>query len=522
MRPAVALALDDIFKRFGSTDALLGASLAVRTGSVHALLGENGAGKTTLMHIAFGLVPPDRGMVRIDGLEMSRMRARDAIRAGVGMVHQHFTIVPAMTVAENVALGGTGQFNASTVAERIRIIGGETGLALDPDVQAGSLGVAAQQQLEIVKALAHDARILILDEPTAVLAPTEAAQLLRRLRQLAAGGLSIVLITHKLPEALAIADDVTVLRHGRTILSAPAPTVSESELVDAMLGSSWRASRPEPRTGLDTAMSTLGERVRISTPYARAERQPSREASGQGELPDTLRPATDTVVARAVAISVADTSDVVRLRNAMLTIHSGEIVGVAGVSGSGVRELLRAFAGRITIASGTLDRPTEVGFVPEDRHRDALILSFSLAENVALRGAGTRGGVVRWSAMQARTRALLTDFDVRATGPDDIAATLSGGNQQKLVLARELGDAPALFVVENPTRGLDLRATADVHQRLRRARDAGTAILLHSSDLDEVLALADRVVVAHAGSLTDVGTDRDRIGQAMLGAGPAE
>ena len=514
MTPGVALALDGIFKRFGSTDALAGASFALRAGSVHALLGENGAGKTTLMHVAFGLVQPDRGTIRIDGSEMRHLRTRDAIRAGVGMVHQHFTIVPAMTVAENVALGRTGRLDARAIAERIRVIGAQTGLVLDPDAQAGSLGIAARQQLEIVKALAHDARLLILDEPTAVLAPAEAAQLLRRLRQLATDGLSIVLITHKLPEALAIANDVTVLRHGRTVLSAPASAVSERELAHAMLGPSWQEPPSESRGGSGIAMSTTGTHAPPST---MTEPAPPMVASTGTFHGNASHPEPGPVVARAVGISVIDANGVTRLREATLTIRAGEMVGVVGVAGSGVHELLRAFAGRITIAAGALDRPDDVGFVPEDRHTDALVLSFTLAENVELRGAGMRRGLVRWSSVEARTRALLTDFDVRATGPRDIAATLSGGNQQKLVLARELGDAPTLLVIENPTRGLDLRASADVHDRLRRARDSGTAILLFSSDLDEVLALADRVVVAHAGLIANVERDRDRIGQAMLG-----
>jgi general nucleoside transport system ATP-binding protein len=518
--PGVALTLDNIFKRFGSTDALLGASLTVRAGSVHALLGENGAGKTTLMHVAFGLVQPDRGAIRIEGREVRHLRTRDAIRAGIGMVHQHFTVVPAMTVAENVALGGIGRLRLQAVAARIREIGAETGLVLDPGAQAGSLGVAAQQQLEIVKALAHDARILILDEPTAVLAPAEASQLLRRLRQLATDGLTVVLITHKLPEALAIADDVTVLRHGRTVLSAPASTVSEHELADAMLGSAWRESRSAAPTDLDTAMSILGENVPMAARNVVPEldTQPTRSRRSRQDI---SRSGAGPVVAHAVNVTVVDSDDIPRLRNATLAIHAGEIVGVAGVAGSGVHELLRAFAGRAVITAGVLNRPDEVGFVPEDRHRDALVLSFSLAENVALRGASARRGLMRWPAIEARTRALITDFDVRATGPRDTAATLSGGNQQKLVLARELGDAPALLVIENPTRGLDLRASADVHDRLRHARESGTAILLHSSDLDEVLALADRVVVTHAGVLAEVERDHDRIGQAMLGAGLA-
>lgn len=489
MTSPVALALDDISKRFGSTDALLATSLAVHAGSVHALLGENGAGKTTLMRVAYGLVQPDRGTIRIDGRPTRVPNPATAIRAGLGMVHQHFTIVQAMTVAENVALGRHGRFDARAVADQIRSIGAATGIVLDPEASAGSLSVGAQQQLEIVKALAHDARILILDEPTAVLAPTEAEQLLRRLRRLANDGLSIVLITHKLREALAIADDVTVLRRGRTVLAAPAASLSEQELADAMLGSKWREARGTSAiTSVDSGRFTVSEVRR------------------------------GVVVVRAVDISVNDDRGVPRVRNATLQIHSGEIVGVAGVEGSGVRELLRAFAGRVAVATGTLDRPANVGFVPEDRHREALVLAFSLTENVALRSVGVRAGFMPWTWLRARTRVLLEEFDIRASTTKAPAAALSGGNQQKLVLARELGDAPPLLVVENPTRGLDLRASAVVHGRLRVARDAGMAILAYSSDLDELLALADRVFAIYAGVLVETARDRDQIGQAMLGA----
>ena len=484
MPPAV-LALDDITKRFGSTDALLAASLHVHAGSVHAVLGENGAGKTTLMRIAYGLLQPDRGSIRIDGEVTRHARARDAIRSGLGMVHQHFTIVPSMTVAENVALGGSGVFHRHAVFDRVRTIGLQTGITLDPHALAGSLGVAAQQQLEIVKALSHDARILILDEPTAVLAPAEADSLLLRLRQLAESGLSIVLITHKLREALAIADEVTVLRRGRNVLTAPAATVSEQELADAMLGSEWRDEQ---------------------------------RASGAGRHSDAPSIARSSAVARATDISVLDSHGVPRLRSASLEIHRGEIVGVAGVAGSGVYELLRAFAGRVPIASGSLDRPIDIGFVPEDRHRDALVLDLSLTENVALRGAGARRGMIRWKSLEVSTRALLDEFDIRASSSEDPAAILSGGNQQKLVLAREISGGPTLLVVENPTRGLDLRASAAVHERLRSSRDAGVAILLYSSDLDELLTLADRVFVTHGGFIAETALDRTLIGQAMLGA----
>jgi simple sugar transport system ATP-binding protein len=485
--PPVALALEGISKRFGSTDALVSASLRVRVGTVHALLGENGAGKTTLMRIAYGLVRPDSGIMRINGSPVSLTSAADAIRAGLGMVHQHFTIVQAMTVAENVALGGRGRFLPRVVAERVRSIGAATGMVLEPETRAGSLSVGAQQQLEIVKALAHDARILILDEPTAVLAPTEADQLLSRLRRLAEDGVSVVLITHRLGEALAVADDVTVLRRGTTVLEAPSADLTEADLANAMLGSEWRS-------------------LPITTTAARTDRARGRSQAR-----------SDHPLVRAGGITVRDGQGVARVRDASLQIHGGEIIGIAGVEGSGVHELLRALAGRAATTDGSLDLPAHVAFVPEDRQREALILEFSLTENIALRGAGARHGIMPWTRLREQTARLLEAHDIRASSTEVTAATLSGGNQQKLVLARELDDAPALLVVENPTRGLDLRASAAIHDRLRAARDAGAAIVVYSSDLDELLLLADRTFAVHAGSLVETARDRDAIGQAMLG-----
>ena len=490
MTSPVALELRGISKRFGSTDALLDATLLVRGGSVHALLGENGAGKTTLMRIAYGLVQPDKGSIQVNGLTTRMPNPAAAIRTGLGMVHQHFTIVQAMTVAENVALGRHGRFDAQEVAEEIRSIGTATGIVLDPTASAGSLGVGTQQQLEIVKALAHKARILILDEPTAVLAPLEAELLLKRLRHLANDGLSIVLITHKLREALSIADDVTVLRRGRSVLAAPAAGLSEQMLADAMLGVEWRAA----------------ENAAARAPSAHVTRSPA------------LEPASGGTVARAIGITVTDDRGVVRVQNATLEIRAGEIIGIAGIEGSGVHELLRVFAGRIPITSGVLERPEVVGFVPEDRHREGLVLDFSLTENVALRGAGARTGWMPWAALRARTESLLEQFDVRASSAEAVAATLSGGNQQKLTLSRELDGSPPLLVVENPTRGLDLRASAAVQDRLREARDAGMAIVAYSSDLDELLSLSDRTFAIYAGVLAETKRDREQIGEAMLGA----
>jgi simple sugar transport system ATP-binding protein len=332
--------------------------------------------------------------------------------------------------------------------------------------------------------------VLVLDEPTAVLAPAEADDLLRWLRVYAVAGNSAVLITHKLREALAVADDVTVLRRGRVVLTAPVSAVTSSSLTTAMIGE---------------------------------ELVPADRAT-----PAIAQPATSPTVFRAERLTLADDSGVVRLQDATFTVHGGEIVGVVGVEGAGQRELLRALAGRVDATRGLLERPAVVGFVPEDRHHDAVLLDRSLFENVALRGAGRRKGLMRWSELRAHTTSLMLAFDVRGPDADAAMRALSGGNQQKLVLARELDDAfegtpstgerPLALVVENPTRGLDVRAAADVHARLRAARDRGAAVVVYSSDLDEVLSLASRVLVAYVGTLREVSLERDAVGRAMLGS----
>ena len=474
-QPPAALELRAIRKQFGSTRALDRAHLAVRTGTVHALLGENGAGKTTLMRIAYGMLRPDAGELWVGGRAVHFRSAADAIAENVGMVHQHYTNVAAMTVAENVALGGTGRFDRVAAATRVRALGAETGLGLDPDARAGALTVGAQQRLEIVKALAREARVLILDEPTAVLAPAEAEDLLAWLRSFADSGRAVVLITHKLREALAIADDVTVLRRGRTVLSVDSRQVDATVLAAAMIGDA------PPRAA--TPPATVG----------------------------------DAIAVRLEGITVTDDRGLPALVDATLTIRSGEIVGVAGVENSGHHLLLRAIAGRVPISGGSLERHGSVAFIPEDRQRDGLVLAFTLTENIALKGAGRRRGRLHWPQWRATTNALLREYDVRAARDDMPASSLSGGNQQKLVLARELSDAPSLIVAENPTRGLDIRATADVHDRLREAAVRGMAVVVYSSDLDEVLSFATRVVAVHAGRLKEVSLDRAQVGRAILG-----
>jgi ABC-type uncharacterized transport system ATPase subunit len=484
--------LDGIVKRYDGVTALDGATLDVARGTVHAVLGENGAGKTTLMRVAFGMVRPDAGTITVDGVARRFASPAAAIAAGIGMVHQHYALVGAMSVAENVALGSPGwRYDRAQAEGRVEAIGAETGLTLHPDARVDTLSVGEQQRVEILKALARAARILILDEPTAVLDPAATRELLAWLRRFADRGGTVVLVTHKLREALSIADTVTVLRAGRSVLTTataadrghPARIAArEAEFATAMLGT----------------------------------------ADAPTSAPRTAAPADAAPVVRARHIDLVDARGVAKIIGATFSIRAGEIVGVAAAEGAGHRELLRALAGRAMIARGVLElpAPSAIGYVPEDRHRDGLVLDFSLTENVALRGAGHRRGRMRWRTLRDETAGLTAAFDVRAVRIGLPARALSGGNQQKLVLARELGDGVArLLVVDNPTRGLDLLAAADVQRRLVAAREAGTAVVFYSSDLDEVIALSDRIVVIAQGTLRDIDPpfDRDAVGRRMLG-----
>ncbi len=477
---APRLALNAISRHFGTVRALDGAHLTAQRGEVHAILGENGAGKSTLMKIAYGLDQPNAGTIEIDGKRTVLRTPRDAMALGIGMVQQHFALVDALTVAENVALGGFDRFDLKATADTIRRLGTESGLGLDPMARVSTLPVGAQQRLEIIKALARNAQILILDEPTAVLSPTEAKDLLDWTRRFADAGGTVLLIAHKLREILSIADHVTVLRRGKTVLTSSAGAVTEQLLADAMLGAAPTATRMHNDTS---------PRVARGTPTL------------------TL-----------INVAAQDEYGVARIADATLSVNSGEIVGIAAIEGAGQRELLRVLAGRLVQTNGLVKLPGSVGFVPEDRHRDAIVLDATLTENLALRGAAKRRGSMPWKILDGITHALLQTRDVRAVDARVQMRTLSGGNQQKFVVGRELADSPAALVVENPTRGLDIRATADVHAALRAARDAGTAVVVYSSDLDEVLLLSDRVLVVAAGVVRDVGSDRDAIGLAMLGA----
>lgn len=474
----VALELASLTKRFGRVTALNAASLTARRGTVHALLGENGAGKTTLMRIAFGMLRPDSGTISLDGIQRVFGSANDAIDAGIGMVHQHFTLVPAMTVTENISLGGRGVFNPGAARRALEQLASRTGFSVDPDAKVEDLPVGAQQRVEILKALSRSSRILILDEPTAVLTPTESRELLQKARELALNGGTAILITHKLRDALEFADDITVLRRGERVWTGAAADATEAKLVSAMMGT---------------------ERV--------TNRNGARESRAhRGEVRMSLKDAT-----------VTDPAGITRLRSVNLSIHAGEIVGVAAVEGNGQRELLRLLAGRTVASSGEVTIPSVVGFIPEDRQRDALIREYSITDNVALMGAGTRRGVMPWAEMRKYAGGLIADFDVRSRGEDSRMASLSGGNQQKLVVGREMRGSRNALVAENPTRGLDVHATAEVHERLRTARDAGMAVVIYSSDLDEVLGIADRMIVVHEGQVVEVPLDFEIAGRAMLG-----
>ena len=472
-----ALGLEHIDKWYGAVRALSDASLSVRRGTIHAVLGENGAGKTTLMRVAYGMATPDRGVVRVHGRAVRLRSPAGAIERGIGMVHQHFTLVPTMTGAENLALGRRRPLRSGELGTALGDLASVAGSSVDLNVRVNDLSVIGQQRLELLKVLTRNAEILILDEPTAVLAPAEADDLLLRLREFADAGRSVVLVTHKLREALRIADDVTVLRQGTISLTRPRAEVNEDQLIEAMLG-----KRPN------------------------------------GSSAATQRVSGGNVLITARDVSIVDSRGLPRLRNATFDVHAGEIVGVAAVDGSGHAELLRAIAGRLPIASGTLTLPTSVGFVPGDRHRDGLVLPMSLVENYLLKGAGGTRGVIKWRDATTITREIMRNFDVRADSVSATAMTLSGGNQQRFIIGRELHGLPAVLVAENPMRGLDFQASLDVRTRLAEACSKGVAIVFHSVDLDEILAISDRVLVVYNGSVREVVRDADVVGRAMLGA----
>jgi simple sugar transport system ATP-binding protein len=452
---------------------------------VHALLGENGAGKSTLLNLLGGLLTPDAGEIRLHDRPLRIRTPREAVAAGIGMVHQHFTLVPRFTVLENVALGvrsglGLG-WPLADVRRRLELLANETGLQVDPDAPTETLEVGARQRVEILKALLWNPSVLALDEPTAVLTPAEVERLFGILRGLAARGQTILLVAHKLDEVLAVADRITVLRDGRTVLETERSRVDASILAQAMVG------RPVP-------------------PPAPPE-----------------PPVPGPRVALLQGVTVTDAGGRRRLDGVELELREGEIVGVAGVEGNGQRELALVLARRRLPEGGTVELPDRVGFIPQDRRSEGLVLDFDVAENLALAlhddPRWRRGPALDWSSIRAEASGLIGRHGVRASGPSTVVRNLSGGNQQKVVVGREMDRDPRLLVAENPTRGLDVGATEFVHGELRRRRE-GRAIVLISTDLDEVLALSDRIVVLIRGRLVEVPAGertREGVGMRMLG-----
>ena len=480
-------------------------SLDIHAGELLAVVGENGAGKSSLMNVLYGLYHPDSGEVSVEGRPERFKSPRDAIARGIGMVHQHFMLVPTLTVAENVVLGREptrwGRLDLERAVREVADTCARFGFTLDPRARVDTLTVGSQQKVEIVKALHRGARVLILDEPTAVLTPQEADELGRVMKDLVRAGRTVVLISHKLKEVLGVADRVAVMRRGRLVAEVRASETTADRLAALMVGDAPRAVTDEP------------------APTGQAPGEVLVEAKGLHALGDNHCPA---------------------LRGLDLTVRAGEIVGIAGVDGNGQRELAEVLTGlrRLTAGQGTLlggplagltpakARERGVGHVPEDRLRRAVVKAMSVEENVALgrhaQPPFARGPWIDFAGRRERTRELLAAYDVRPPEPTLALQAMSGGNQQKVVVARELDARPRLLVVVQPTRGLDIGAVAQVHARLREARRQGAGVVLVSLDLEEVLALADRVYVLFEGRVTGEFTrpdyDERELGRRMLGA----
>lgn len=484
--------LGGIERRFGSVLALNGADLEIRPGEVHGVLGANGAGKSTLLNVLGGMLIPDAGVLEIEGRAVRLASPRDAWRHGIALVHQHFTLVPRLSARENLALGAGRRPGLDDELEGLMT---RTGLRVPLAAPVEKLGVGDRQRIEILKALLRDPRVLVLDEPTAVLTPDEVDGLFSLLKELAADGRAVVLVAHKLDEVMSVADRITVLRDGRTVLTGPSAEHSVPELVRAMVGGDAVDPIALGLVGIEgaddhdrSAPGVVGEVV------ARLERASRTDAGGPG------------------------------IRDADLEIRRGEIVGVAGVEGNGQRALALVVSGRDAPDAGRVEIPDGVGFIPQDRSTEGLIADFDLVENVALalhrEPAFVRGPWMRWDALREAAERIRKRFDVAAPSVASRAGALSGGNQQRVIVGRELTLARDLLVAENPTRGLDVAAAAFVHDELRRLASEGVGVLLVSTDLDEVLGLADRVYAIARGRLHEVPGDRrtrEGIGALMLG-----
>jgi ABC-type uncharacterized transport system ATPase subunit len=502
MADAPVLALFGITKQFPGVLANDSVDFELLESEVHALLGENGAGKSTLMNILYGLYHPDAGEIQLKGKKTSFSSAKDAIESGIGMVHQHFMLIPVMTVAENIVLAEEPTYagvmlDFGEARKQVRELSERFGLAVDPDARIEDITVAQQQRVEILKALYRGAEILVLDEPTAVLTPQEAKELFAIINGLRAQGKSIIFISHKLHEVLEVADRITVLRRGKVVGTVPKEGATEESLARMM----------------------VGREVLL-----RVEKPPAKPA-------ETLLQVED--------VHVIDDRGLEKVRGVSFSVRAGEIVGIAGVDGNGQTELIDALTGLRRAASGTIavaDRtyaagssPRDmldagVGHIPEDRQRRGLVLEFSIAENIALHDycyePESRWGWLYPNRLIERAAGLIKDFDIRGGGPRTRAGALSGGNQQKVIVAREVARNPKVLIAAQPTRGLDVGAIEYVHRRLVAERDEGRAILLISLELEEVLSLSDRILVMFEGELVgeySPDVTEEELGIAMTG-----
>ncbi|MCY7418195.1 MAG: ABC transporter ATP-binding protein [Chloroflexi bacterium] len=501
---APALEMQGITKRYPGVVANDHIDLTIRPGEIHALLGENGAGKSTLMNILYGLAKPDEGQILLDGQPIVIGGPTDAIHRGINMVHQHFMLIPVLTVAENILLGeetmrGRIFLDRREARQRIRDLGTRFGFDIDPDEKVGRLSVGWQQRVEILKALYRDARILVLDEPTAVLTPQETQEIFLVLRRLASQGHSIVFISHKLYEVMEIADRITVIRRGKVVGERIPAETDEDDLAELM----------------------VGREVQLTVP--RGESHPA----------DVMLSVRDLVVKN-------DRGRVV-VEGATFDVRAGEILGIAGVAGNGQDELVEAITGLRRPTSGTIRLKGEdvtttgprdlhemgVAFVPADRHRFGVVLSWPITDNIVLTdyydAPYSHHKVRNDDAVRARAVEAIEQFDIRTPGPDVTVGALSGGNQQKVVVAREFGRELSLLVLDQPTRGLDVGSVEFIHRQAIAKRDAGTAILLVSAELDEVMELSDRIAVMYRGSLVAIVDGRtahkDEVGLLMATGG---
>ncbi|MGI5481060.1 ABC transporter ATP-binding protein [Streptomyces lavendofoliae] len=500
---APAVELRGITKRFPGVVANHDIDITIRKGTVHALVGENGAGKSTLMKILYGMQKPDEGTITIDGKQVSFSSPADAIATGIGMVHQHFMLADNLTVLENVVLGGEKLYGIGAKArKKIMEISDAYGLHVRPDALVEQLGVADRQRVEILKVLYRGARTLILDEPTAVLVPQEVDALFANLRELKAEGLTVIFISHKLGEVLAVADDITVIRRGTTVGTADPRTTTTKQLAELMVGTEL----PSP----ETRESTVTDVPMLSV--------------------------------KGLRLTATDSDGVVRevLDGIDFTIHKGEVVGIAGVEGNGQTELIEALMGLRALDGGVISldgadishAPTRkrreggIGYIPEDRHRHGLLLESPLWENRILghvtEAPNSRRGILDPKAARKDTERIVREYDVRTPGIDVTAASLSGGNQQKLIVGREMSHNPKFLIAAHPTRGVDVGAQAQIWDQIREARREGLAVLLISADLDELIGLSDTLRVMYRGRLVadaDPATiTPEELGSAMTGA----